>query len=95
MPSGPLVTMVYVTVNRRIILSSTTLLNQSDTIFQPQQNVNSANLACNGPPNPTMPTDKVIPVEAGSNVTAVWRHTLECGYQHRMKLYKMNDCGIY
>ncbi|MBE3042399.1 hypothetical protein IMZ48_07430 [Candidatus Bathyarchaeota archaeon] len=36
------------------------------------------NMACNGEPNPTTPSDKIIPVTAGSDVTAVWRHTLEC-----------------
>lgn len=27
-----------------------------------------------------MPSDKIIDVKAGSNVTAVWRHTLECSF---------------
>jgi len=45
----------------------------------PQTDVSSANMACNGPPNPTQPSAKVIPVSAGSNVTAVWRHTLTSG----------------
>ncbi|KEZ45018.1 hypothetical protein SAPIO_CDS2413 [Scedosporium apiospermum] len=45
----------------------------------PQTNVGAATMACNGPPNPTRPSDKIIPVKAGSNVTAIWRHTLESG----------------
>lgn len=45
----------------------------------PIQDVTSNSLACNGPPNPTMPTDKIIDVTAGSTVTAVWRHTLDSG----------------
>ncbi|KAH8887787.1 glycoside hydrolase family 61 protein [Thozetella sp. PMI_491] len=45
----------------------------------PQTDVSSKNMACNGPPNPTTPSDKIIPVTAGTNVTAVWRHTLESG----------------
>jgi hypothetical protein len=36
------------------------------------------NMACNGPPNPTTPSDKIISVTAGTNVSAVWRHTLQC-----------------
>ncbi|KAK1750875.1 family 61 glycosyl hydrolase [Echria macrotheca] len=45
----------------------------------PQTDVRSNNMACNGPPNPTTPSDKIIQVTAGSNVSAVWRHTLESG----------------
>ncbi|KAK1762941.1 family 61 glycosyl hydrolase [Phialemonium atrogriseum] len=43
------------------------------------QTPDSANIACNGPPNPTTPSDKIIEVQAGSSVSAVWRHTLESG----------------
>ncbi|KAL1857702.1 hypothetical protein VTK73DRAFT_7977 [Phialemonium thermophilum] len=45
----------------------------------PQTDVTSRNLACNGPPNPTTPSDKIIQVTAGTNVSAIWRHTLESG----------------
>ena len=45
----------------------------------PIQDVTSDSLACNGPPNPTTPSDKIIDVQAGSTVTAVWRHTLTSG----------------
>lgn len=45
----------------------------------PISDVSSNSLACNGPPNPTMPTDTIIPVAAGSKVTAIWRHTLTSG----------------
>ncbi|KAJ9143226.1 Carbohydrate-binding module family 1 protein [Coniochaeta hoffmannii] len=45
----------------------------------PIQDVTSNDLACNGGPNPTMPSDKIITVTAGSTVQAVWRHTLTSG----------------
>ncbi|KAK1774109.1 family 61 glycosyl hydrolase [Copromyces sp. CBS 386.78] len=34
----------------------------------PQTDVNSKNMACNGPPNPTTPSDKIIDVTAGSTI---------------------------
>ncbi|ORY60930.1 glycosyl hydrolase family 61-domain-containing protein [Pseudomassariella vexata] len=45
----------------------------------PITDVTSNDLACNGGPNPTTPSDKIIDVAAGSSVTAVWRHTLTSG----------------
>ncbi|KAK7701667.1 hypothetical protein SLS64_010115 [Diaporthe eres] len=42
----------------------------------PIEDVTSNSIACNGPPNPTTPTSKVITVQAGSTVTAVWRYML-------------------
>ncbi|TDZ38299.1 putative endo-beta-1,4-glucanase D [Colletotrichum sidae] len=42
----------------------------------PIEDVTSNSIACNGPPNPTTPTSKVITVQAGSNVTALWRYML-------------------
>ncbi|KAL2260051.1 hypothetical protein VTK26DRAFT_6080 [Humicola hyalothermophila] len=42
----------------------------------PIQDVTSDSMACNGPPNPTSPTDQVITVQAGQNVTAIWRYML-------------------
>ncbi|KEZ40636.1 hypothetical protein SAPIO_CDS8558 [Scedosporium apiospermum] len=45
----------------------------------PQTNVQGDAMACNGPPNPTGSTDKIISVKAGTNVTAIWRHTLDSG----------------
>jgi len=42
----------------------------------PITDVGSDSLACNGPPNPTTPSDKIIAVEAGSEVAAIWRKTL-------------------
>ncbi|KAK3685309.1 glycoside hydrolase family 61 protein [Podospora appendiculata] len=42
----------------------------------PIQDVTSSSLACNGDPNPTTATSKVITVQAGSNVTAIWRYKL-------------------
>ncbi|KAI0867972.1 glycoside hydrolase family 61 protein [Hypoxylon argillaceum] len=45
----------------------------------PQTDVNAANMACNGAPNPTTPSSKIIDVKAGSTISAVWRHTLQSG----------------
>ena len=45
----------------------------------PIQNVASNDMACNGASNSVMSTDKIINVEAGSTVKAVWRHTLQSG----------------
>ncbi|PKS06305.1 hypothetical protein jhhlp_007053 [Lomentospora prolificans] len=42
----------------------------------PIEDVTSSSIACNGPPNPTTPTNTVINVQAGQNVTAVWRYML-------------------
>jgi hypothetical protein len=45
----------------------------------PITDVTSNSLACNGPPNPTTPSNQTIAVTAGSTVTAIWRHTLTSG----------------
>lgn len=45
----------------------------------PITDVSTRDVACNGGPNPTQKTDKIIQVRAGSTVTAVWRHTLTSG----------------
>lgn len=45
----------------------------------PITDVMSNSIACNGPPNPTVNSDKVIQVKAGTPVTAVWRHTQTSG----------------
>ncbi len=42
----------------------------------PIEDVTSSSIACNGNPNPTQSTSKVITVQAGSTVTAVWRYML-------------------
>ncbi|CAI4216131.1 unnamed protein product [Parascedosporium putredinis] len=42
----------------------------------PIEDVTSNSLACNGNPNPTSPTNTVINVQAGQNVTAIWRYML-------------------
>jgi hypothetical protein len=42
----------------------------------PIEDVTSNSLACNGPPNPTTPSNVVINVKAGSTVTALWRYML-------------------
>jgi cellulase len=45
----------------------------------PITDVTSNDLACNGGPNPTTPSDKIITVTAGTTVKAIWRHTLTSG----------------
>ncbi|KAI3318137.1 carbohydrate-binding module family 1 protein [Xylariaceae sp. AK1471] len=45
----------------------------------PITDVSSNDLACNGGPNPTTPSNKIIDVKAGSTVNAIWRHTLTSG----------------
>jgi len=45
----------------------------------PITDVSSNDIACNGGPNPTTATSKVINVAAGSTVQAIWRHTLTSG----------------
>ncbi|ORX97689.1 glycoside hydrolase [Clohesyomyces aquaticus] len=45
----------------------------------PIQDVTSNSIACNGSPNPTTPTSKVITVQAGSTAKLTWRHTLTSG----------------
>ncbi|KAK3904856.1 glycosyl hydrolase family 61-domain-containing protein [Staphylotrichum tortipilum] len=42
----------------------------------PIDDVTSDSMACNGAPNPTTPTSKVITVNAGDTVTAVWKYML-------------------
>lgn len=45
----------------------------------PITDVTSNDVVCNGGPNPTTPSDKIIDVKAGETVTAIWRHTLTSG----------------
>ncbi|KAI8631810.1 carbohydrate-binding module family 1 protein [Xylariaceae sp. FL1651] len=45
----------------------------------PITDVTSNDLACNGGPNPTTPSSKIIDVTAGATVNAIWRHTLTSG----------------
>ncbi|KAJ0104320.1 glycoside hydrolase family 61 protein [Diaporthe amygdali] len=45
----------------------------------PVEDVTSNSVACNGPPNPTSATSKIIDVQAGSTVTATWRYMLNTG----------------
>ncbi|CAO2657230.1 Nn.00g033560.m01.CDS01 [Neocucurbitaria sp. VM-36] len=45
----------------------------------PIQDVTSNDIACNGGPNPTQKTNTVITVQAGSQATLTWRHTLTSG----------------
>ena len=42
----------------------------------PITDVTSNSLACNGDPNPTTATSKIINVNAGDTVTAIWRYML-------------------
>lgn len=42
----------------------------------PIEDATSNSMACNGPPNPTSPTSTIITVQAGQDVTAIWRYML-------------------
>jgi hypothetical protein len=42
----------------------------------PIEDVSSNSMACNGNPNPTSSTSTIIDVQAGSEVTALWRYML-------------------
>jgi cellulase len=42
----------------------------------PITDVTTSAITCNGGPNPTTPSSKIIDVKAGDTVKAVWRHTL-------------------
>lgn len=42
----------------------------------PITDVSTSDIACNGGPNPTTPSNVVIDVKAGSTVQTYWRHTL-------------------
>ncbi|KAF7554490.1 hypothetical protein G7046_g6801 [Stylonectria norvegica] len=52
---------------------------RTPTYDGPITDVLSNSVACNGDPNPTTPSDKIIKVTAGSTVNAIWRHTLQSG----------------
>ncbi|KAI2471087.1 carbohydrate-binding module family 1 protein [Annulohypoxylon bovei var. microspora] len=52
---------------------------RTPTYDGPITDVSTNDVACNGGPNPTTPSDKIIDVKAGSTVTAIWRHTLTSG----------------
>jgi cellulase len=49
------------------------------TVPQPITDVTSNDIVCNGGPNPTAKTNTVITVQAGSQATLTWRHTLTSG----------------
>jgi cellulase len=49
------------------------------TVSQPITDVTSNDIVCNGGPNPTAKTNTVITVQAGSQATLTWRHTLTSG----------------
>ena len=52
---------------------------RTPTYDGPITDVTSRDMACNGGPNPTQSSDKIIEVQAGSSVTGIWRHTLTSG----------------
>ncbi|KAI1412746.1 carbohydrate-binding module family 1 protein [Hypoxylon sp. FL1857] len=52
---------------------------RTPTYDGPITDVTTNDIACNGGPNPTTPSDKIIDVKAGSTVNAIWRHTLTSG----------------
>jgi hypothetical protein len=45
----------------------------------PINDVSTNDIVCNGGPNPTAKTSTVITVQAGSQATLLWRHTLQSG----------------
>lgn len=51
----------------------------TNNIHQPITEVTSNDIVCNGGPNPTKATSKVITVQAGSSAKLTWRHTLTSG----------------
>lgn len=53
--------------------------NNFTDISQPITDVTSNDIVCNGGPNPTTKTSTVITVQAGSQATLTWRHTLTSG----------------
>ena len=46
------------------------------TLYKPITEVTSNDIVCNGGPNPTTATSKIITVQAGSTAKLTWRHTL-------------------
>jgi len=52
---------------------------RTPTYDGPITDVSSNDLACNGGPNPTTPSNAIITVTAGTTVKAIWRHTLTSG----------------
>jgi hypothetical protein len=55
------------------------LKGTTNNMLQPQQDVTSNYIACNGGSNPTTPSSAVINVQAGQQVQMTWRHTLTSG----------------
>ena len=60
--------------------------------MKPITDVLSNDVACNGGPNPTMSSDKVINVKAGETVKATWRHTLTSAL---LSLIVLRDTDYY
>ncbi|KAI1145064.1 glycosyl hydrolase family 61-domain-containing protein [Nemania diffusa] len=61
----------------------------------PITDVSTNDLACNGGPNPTTPSDKIIEVKAGATVNAVWRHTLTSGANDVMEASHLGPTMAY
>ena len=49
---------------------------RTPTYDGPISDVTTNDVACNGGPNPTTPSSKIVNVKAGDTVQAIWRHTL-------------------
>ena len=64
---------------RSLLSHSTPRSTPKLTHTQPITEVTSNDIVCNGGPNPTKATSKVITVQAGSQATLHWRHTLQSG----------------
>ncbi|KAI8960364.1 carbohydrate-binding module family 1 protein [Daldinia sp. FL1419] len=61
----------------------------------PITDVTTNDVACNGGPNPTTPSDKIIEVKAGSTVNAIWRHTLTSGPEDVMEASHLGPTLAY
>jgi hypothetical protein len=47
----------------------------ANPLCKPITDVSSNDIACNGGPNPTTPSNQIINVVAGETVKAKWRHS--------------------
>ncbi|KAF7548463.1 hypothetical protein G7Z17_g7027 [Cylindrodendrum hubeiense] len=68
---------------------------RTPTYDGPITDVDSDSIACNGDPNPTTPTDKILTVTAGSTVYAIWRHTLYSGPEDVMDASHLGPTMAY
>ncbi|KAI0516887.1 glycosyl hydrolase family 61-domain-containing protein [Xylaria bambusicola] len=70
---------IFVQLESNGVMNAVSYGIRTPTYDGPITDVSSNDLACNGGPNPTTPSNKIIDVKAGSTVNAIWRHTLTSG----------------